>query len=181
MELSWKKNFLASWIIPADKSSHCFYLLYCNFKSSLSYLDFMFSSKVKPRLNFESDEPLTTVKSVKSVYVWAKNLRRFFPGWTDESERVLMLRKENTLTRKWERQTILILPFYAHIRTQTLLPRLLTVPHCLIQQGRMAVRWGGIKTAQWSTKLSIWLLHLLQKLKARVTGARREEKGCICG
>jgi len=47
---------------------------------------------------------------------------------------MLMLRKENILIRKWGRQTILILPFYTHIRTQTLLPRLLTVPHCLIQQ-----------------------------------------------
>lgn len=45
-----------------------------------------------------------------------------------------MLCKENTLSRKWERQIIVILPFYARIRGQTLLTRLLTVPYCLIHQ-----------------------------------------------
>lgn len=58
-----------------------------------------------------------------------------------------MLCKENKCTRKWERKTILILPFYACVRTQPAnktaycspLPR---------SAGWMTVLWGGIKTAQ---------------------------------
>lgn len=89
-----------------------------------------------------------------------------------------MLHKENILTRKWERQTILILPFYAYIRTQTAYKTYCSpLPH---STGQMAGHWGGIRTAQWSSVVCMASYSFAAKVESK-SGARQEKKGCICG
>lgn len=60
---------------------------------------------------------------------------------------MLMLCNENTLTKKWERQTISILLFYACVRTQPAYETAycFPLPH---STGWMTMLWGGIRTAQ---------------------------------
>lgn len=63
-----------------------------------------------------------------------------------------------------------------HILGHRLLTRLLTVPHCLIQQDTWLCT-GEESGLHSEVVLSVWLLlRLLQKLRARVRGARQGKK-----
>lgn len=84
-------------------------------------------------LSIESDEPVTAEICGVCEFMHKTFKLMFFQVLTDECKRMLMLQKENIWTKKWERKTILICLFMP-VLGHSLLIRLPTVPHCLIQQ-----------------------------------------------